>query len=209
MTRKAMQFPSGPLTLEGILYQPAGSEADTIVVVCHPHPQSGGSMHNNVVLAAAESLYSRNMSVLTFNFRGVGRSQGSYDGGAGEQDDATAAIGFAAGLDGVRKVGLAGYSFGAGIAAAVADQSIFALALVAPPTGRLQNPSNLTAYPGPVLLLAGARDHVASTETLDAVSKARTAPTDVVVVPGVDQFWRDAEETLKESVGSFFAQRQP
>jgi alpha/beta superfamily hydrolase len=186
------------------LYAPE-STSNAIVVVCHPHPQAGGDMRNNVVVAIAEAVQALGIYALTFNFRGVGRSQGDYDGGFGEQSDAVAAIEYAAAMTGIERVGLAGYSFGAGVAAEVADEAVDAVALVSPPTRRLEEASKLARYAGPVLLTAGDMDHVASLEALSAAAEKRTAPTDVVTFPGVDHFWRGAEGRLKETIDRFFS----
>src|SRR5689334_8127617 len=80
--------------LEAILREPADPVRSA--VVCHPHPQGGGTMNNNVVYRVAKALAERRTSVLRFNFRGVGRSTGQYAGGVGEVDDARAALDFMA-----------------------------------------------------------------------------------------------------------------
>ena len=74
------------------LEQPAGAGSAGIAVVCHPHPQHGGTMHNKVVHTLARALQEQGRTTLRFNYRGVGGSAGSYDGGVGETDDARAAI---------------------------------------------------------------------------------------------------------------------
>ena len=90
MSESRITFPCGDLTLEGRLTLPDGG-APRAAVVCHPHPMYGGSMDNNVVEAVLEALWHRQFATLRFNFRGVGRSQGRYDGGIGEISDAAAA----------------------------------------------------------------------------------------------------------------------
>jgi alpha/beta superfamily hydrolase len=95
-------FPSGVLQIEGLLWLPEERPAGETtalpagpyagVVVCHPHPLRGGDMHNTVVAALAHGLQRAGLATLRFNFRGVGGSQGSYDDGRGEQDDARAAL---------------------------------------------------------------------------------------------------------------------
>ena len=75
-------FPSADLTLEGHLTLPPG--ATRAGVICHPHPQYGGDMHNPVVGAIEAGLQRAGFATLRFNFRGVGRSTGAYDGGSGE-----------------------------------------------------------------------------------------------------------------------------
>ena len=86
-----VSFPSGDLSLEGALHV-AGATPAPAVVVCHPHPQYGGDMDNNVVLAACSALASAGITALRFNFRGVADSDGAFDQGQGEQDDVRAAL---------------------------------------------------------------------------------------------------------------------
>src|SRR5580704_14581907 len=112
MKEQQVTFRSQDLTLEGLYApQPDGVKPKG-AVVCHPHPQYGGSMYNNVVEAALEALWGRGFSTLRFNFRGVGQSEGSYGGGEGEAADAAAAVGFLRGQPGLRgaPMVLAGYS---------------------------------------------------------------------------------------------------
>jgi alpha/beta superfamily hydrolase len=199
-----VSFESGTLRLEGVLFTPDQNPRRALVVVCHPHPRNGGSMENNVVMAIVRALYEHGIAALAFNFRGVGGSQGAYDGGKGEQDDVCAALAFAANVEGIERVGLAGYSFGAGVAAAVVDDSVAALALVSPAASRLDTTS-LPAYAGPMLLTAGLLDHVAPLEALERAATRARQPAQVVSVPGVDHFWWGHEARLREIVGGFFA----
>ena len=90
-TTSHLTFQSGDLSLEGVLHLPAVTPAPG-VVVCHPHPQYGGDMENNVVVAACDWLADRACAALRFNFRGVGESDGAFDQGAGERDDVRAAL---------------------------------------------------------------------------------------------------------------------
>ena len=92
--------PSGDVTLEAVLHIPGGMAPRALVVVCHPHPLYGGSMDNNVVAAICEAALQEGMAALRFNFRGVGKSSGRHDNGAGEQLDILAMLAFAAELPG-------------------------------------------------------------------------------------------------------------
>ena len=94
MNEQQITFPSQNLTLEGLYAPAATGAAPKGAVVCHPHPQYGGSMYNNVVDAALEALWQRGFATLRFNFRGVGESEGSYGGGEGEAQDAAAAVSY-------------------------------------------------------------------------------------------------------------------
>ncbi len=97
--------------LEAILKEHAAPFA--AVVVCHPHPRGGGTMDNNVVYRVARALADAGATVLRFNFRGVGRSSGSYDGGIGEEEDARAALDYLQGRAPGVPLWMAGFSFGA------------------------------------------------------------------------------------------------
>src|SRR5579884_4544171 len=78
--------------IEALLEEPENAGAVEAAVVCHPHPQFGGTMHNKVVFRIAQALVDLNIPALRFNFRGVGRSTGTYDEGRGEADDVRAAL---------------------------------------------------------------------------------------------------------------------
>jgi uncharacterized protein len=207
MPARQLQFPSGDLHLEGILYSP-DQPSSTVVVVCHPHPLRGGDMHNNVIMAIAGAVQAAGHAALTFNFRGVGASEGSHDEGRGEQDDVRAAIACALSLEGVERASLAGYSFGAGVAANVAvKDSLEAVALVSLPTSYPAIESRLQPYSGRLLLLVGDADHVSSAEKLQSIAEARKNATEFICLPGVDHFWRGAEPLLEQHVSAFFAER--
>ena len=121
----------GGLRLEALLALPESPKAG--LVVCHPHPLYRGDMENPVVVRVAEVAQGVGMATLRFNFRGVGASGGVHAGGEGEQDDVAAALAALAGrLPAESPIGLAGYSFGAWVAARVAAAmpSLPALALV-------------------------------------------------------------------------------
>lgn len=110
-------------------------EASRTVVICHPHPQYGGEMSNNVVLALREYFCSRKVSTLRFNFRGVGNSGGRHADGKREPSDVDAALAWAARRNPNHTLILAGYSFGAWAAARSSYGPLELLLLVAPPAG--------------------------------------------------------------------------
>ena len=80
--------------LEALLHLPDGEPPFPGVVICHPHPQFGGDMYNNVVGALVRAALGVGVAALRFNFRGVGESEGAYDDGNGEPDDVRAALDF-------------------------------------------------------------------------------------------------------------------
>ena len=89
MAEEPVFFMSGTLQIQGLLQTKAGDKG---VVITHPHPLYGGSMHNNVVESLVHAYQQAGYATLRFNFRGVGSSQGKYDHGQGEQEDVKAAL---------------------------------------------------------------------------------------------------------------------
>jgi hypothetical protein len=102
--------------LEALLEECEHGEPNLAVLCCHPHPLHGGTMHNKVVYRMARGLRRTGAVVLRFNFRGVNLSEGSYDGGVGELDDARAAMAFLRGRYSNLPFAAGGFSFGSRIA---------------------------------------------------------------------------------------------
>ena len=192
------------LRLEAAVHYPGGRSPSAAAVVCHPHPQHGGDMRNSVVGIIVRGLNAAGLIALTFNFRGVGASEGSFDRGTGEQDDVRAAVKYAKQMPGIEKVGLTGYSFGAGMAANVVDASIERLGLVAIPTRQLEAPA-LNAYAGPILFATGGLDEISSLDAVGAKAVEMGERAILAGVSGADHFWWGREEELAEAVRDFFA----
>jgi alpha/beta superfamily hydrolase len=199
-----IEIQSDGAVLEGVLHQPQGDSATAIVVVCHPHPQYGGTMENNVVMAVVEGALAAGHAAVRFNFRGVGRSSGAYDNGQGEREDVRAALTWARERPAMASVALAGYSFGAGIASSVVDASVTRLVLVAPPVGGLQREDlALRSYAGPVYLTSGDRDQIAKSDVLEQIAPVFGPRLRLEIVPGVDHSWWGHERELATRVCDF------
>ena len=194
------------LSLEASLALPPGVRGG--VVVCHPHPLYGGNMDSPVVDAAVRACAEAGLAALRFNFRGVGASGGSWDEGRGEQDDVRAALAhLAALLPAGAPLGLAGYSFGAMMAAAVAaaGRPLAGLALIAPPLGMRQiAPLNALAVHGPILLLSGDADEYCPTAMLTALGRTLPKAT-VTILDGVDHFFFAGLAGVASAVGAWAA----
>src|SRR5687768_8318986 len=198
---------SAAVALQASLALPA--HADAGVVICHPHPLYGGDMENALVLDVRDACQDAGLATLRFNFRGTGRSTGRHDGGAGERDDVRAALRVLADrLPAPRTVALAGYSFGAAVAWAVAaaGEHIHGLALVAPPlAAAAYRPVPPTPdVDGPVLLVAGDADAHCPLRDLDDL-RAQWPKADVHIIAGADHFFSGREAPLIEAVGAWAA----
>jgi uncharacterized protein len=190
----SFRFPGGP-TLDGRLTVPP--HASRGVVVCHPHPLYGGDMDNPVVRAIVDACLAAGLAVLRFDFRGTGRSAGVHDGGTGEQDDVRAALDLLEGrLQALPAV--AGYSFGASMAAVVAasGRRLAGVALVAPPGDAI---TQLDSSP-PLVLVAGSNDHVCSSHALRAWRAVLPAGSAVHVLPGADHFFSTGLAPLRTAL---------
>lgn len=110
-------FLPGPAgRLEALLEEPEEGEPSEAALVCHPHPQHGGTMHNKVVYRMARGLRRAGAVVLRFNYRGVNLSEGVYDQGEGEREDARTAFQYLLERYPQLPFTLAGFSFGSRIA---------------------------------------------------------------------------------------------
>ena len=172
MSASEVRFPCGDIILEGELNLPHGKAPFPGVVVCHPHPLHGGSMQNNVVVAICGELARNSIAAFTFNFRGVGNSGGEYGEGINEQEDVKAALDFMLSKTDIdtTRIGLAGYSFGAGVAlpVAVQDERVHSLALVSPALSDA-GWEQLKAYPRPKFIIVGDADFVIPLERLQQI----------------------------------------
>ncbi len=200
-------IPSGTLSLEGILEYPEEAAGPFPgAVICHPHPQFGGNMHNNVVRSVRKALIERGFACLRFNFRGVGRSWGSYGGGVDELADVAAAVDFMVHLDRVRPSGMlvAGYSFGSwvGLKAGARDKRVNRLIGVSPPINEY-NYGFLNTYTEPKFLIVGDNDFVCSVENFRRVMDDIPEPKYGVVLPGVDHFHVGTEPALITEINTF------
>ena len=176
-----------------------------VMVIAHPHPLYGGSMDNNVVVAARDAARERGMAALRFNFRGVGRSGGSHDEGSAEVEDVRSAVSTAKVRAGAIRGHLTAYSFGAWVAAqAVADGlEVSSLCLISPPV-------DFTSFAGlllprvPCHVVVGDRDAYCSETSLRAWLATQDAPAPVELIPGADHFYFGYESALSGILDRFY-----
>jgi uncharacterized protein len=202
--RTVVQRIAGPAgSIECAIDAPAGAPRG-LAVVCHPHPQFGGTMDNKVVQTLARALLQLGWHSVRFNFRGIGASEGAWDGGRGEVDDALAVIAAYRGIAEAQAalalpLVLAGFSFGGYVAAEAARRlpegaKATRLVLVAPSTQKERVPP----VPSDTLVIHGdADDVVPLAATLDW---ARPQSLPVTVVPGAGHFFHGQLTLLKDIV---------
>lgn len=194
--RLAVPGPAGPL--ECAVDAPAeGLALRGVAVICHPHPQHGGTMDNKVAQTLARALVQLGYRSVRFNFRGVGASAGAWDEGRGEVDDALAVVA-AQRAPGLPLV-LAGFSFGGYVAAAAAARLQGAdaaerLILVGPSTQKQALPD----VPADTLVIHGEHDDVVPLAATLAWARPQSLP--VVVVPGGGHFFHGQLGLLKTIV---------
>ena len=165
-------------------------------------------MSSNVVFAICQALAQQSIAALRFNFRGVGKSGGVFGGSIAEQEDVKAALAFISSTPNIdpKRIGLAGYSFGASVAlpAAVEDERVNLLALVSPAlldSGWEQ----LKGYTKPKFLIAGDNDFVIPQRQFWQHVKDIPEPKQCQILSGADHFWAGFEEEVAQKVTQFFA----
>ena len=198
-------FQAGDVTLEG-LYHP--EDETRVGVAAHPHPQYGGSMHNNVVKALTSAFNQAGWSSLRFNFRGVERSAGSYGQGLAERDDLAGALEFLR-ARGALKMVVAGYSFGAHVASfawpKLRGPDVAPLILVAPPAAFMSF-DDLPPDTRVGLMVCGERDDIAPPDLAADFGRRLDPPVQPVVVEGADHFFGGQENRLQSIVADYLAQ---
>lgn len=184
--------------------QPARVPA-TVGVVCHPHPLYGGTMQNKVVHTVARAMQELGVPTVRFNFRGVGASEGDYDGGAGELEDALAACEWARRRTGATTLWLAGFSFGAAVALqAAATVRPAALVTVAPPVGRIIV-TPVPRPPCPWLVVQGDHDELVDVSQVRRWSEGFVPPPRLAVLAAAEHFFHGRLAELRAAVIEFLA----
>jgi alpha/beta superfamily hydrolase len=172
-------------------------------VICHPHPVYGGTLENKVVYTLARAFHDLGVPTIRFNFRGVGKSAGSFADGVGETEDTLAVV--AAGRQKWPDAApwLAGFSFGGAVAVrAAAQANPQALVTVAPAIRRISLDG--VAMPTcPWLIVQGDKDELVNhAEVTEWASKLPHSP-EIVLLPGVEHFFHGKLNELRDAVTAF------
>jgi len=197
MAEERIFFKADGLKLEGML---ADFHNDKGVVISHPHPLYGGSMHNNVVKALAHAYQEEGYGTLRFNFRGVENSEGDFANGVGEQEDVKAALQTL----GKKNMDLAGYSFGAWVNALglAKYEEAQRLIMVSPPVSVID--FSFLEYNSKVkLVICGSRDEIAEYKKVEKMLPKWNDQALFRIIQGADHFYSGYEEGLIDIVGEF------
>lgn len=204
MARKLQTiFLIGPAgRLEALLEEPeAPDRIERTVIICHPHPQYGGTMHNKVVFRMAKAARSMGAAVLRFNFRGVGASSGTYDGGRGEQDDLRAAMQYMHERYAGISLAVGGFSFGSRVSLPVCcgDPTVERIIAVGTPVNR-GDMSFLKACGCPKHFVHSTQDEYGSRANMEQVFAMAGHPKQLTWVEANDHFFSDALDSLEDAV---------
>ena len=175
-------------------------------VICHPHPLFGGALTNKVVHTLARTCNDAGMPSLRFNFRGVGASTGTHDGGPGEVQDALSAVRYCRERWPQARLWLAGFSFGAAVAVRASQEARpDGVVAVAPAVDRMQIGAVTPQCPW-LVLLGDADDVVSPQRMLEWAQGLRPQPT-IQVLSGAGHFFHGRLPELRDAVAAFINQR--
>ena len=186
-----------------------------IAMILHPLPQLGGNMNNPIAYQLYQEFLERDFSVLRFNFRGVGRSQGSSDNGIGELSDAASALDWVQSLcPDARQCWIAGYSFGAwiGMQLLMRRPEISGFISISPPAN-LYDFTFLAPCPASGLIVQGDADRVVPLEDVDKLIERLNAQKGITITYKIfeqaNHFFENDMDKLKDEVAAYLDKRIP
>jgi alpha/beta superfamily hydrolase len=212
MTQAHLQLKSDSLVvpgpvgdLETVLDIPGSADIREFAVVCHPHPLHGGTMTNKVAHMLAKAFNAAGIAAIRFNFRGVGKSSGTYADGIGETDDTLAIIEWARTRWTRASVSLAGFSFGGAVAIrAAAAIEPARLVTVAPAVDRVNVPVDRLPR-CPWLVIQGDQDEVVDPSAVRTWLEQLPDPPELAILPGVGHYFHGTLNDLKQTVTDWLA----
>lgn len=198
---RTLTIPGPAGTLEALLDLPADADSiESVAVVCHPHPQFGGTMTNKVVYSLARAFNEAGIAAVRFNYRGVGASTGAYDEGNGETNDALAVLDWATERWPGAKLCLGGFSFGGAVAIrAAAARDVTRLVTVAPAIRRIAvDDSSLPQCPW--LILQGDQDELVDPNDIQQWAQALPEAPRLQMLSGAEHFFHGRLNDLRQGV---------
>ncbi len=195
-------FIDGPAgKLEALIEEPEDQTPRQAAIVCHPHPQHGGTMHNKVVYRIARGMRRAGAAVLRFNYRGVNMSEGSYDNGVGEAEDARSALAFLRSRYPALPFSLAGFSFGSRIVLQVGCEISGASRLIAVgfPAGSPDS-RQLGHCEVPRIFIQSTQDEFCQIACMESYFAGLPGPKQLTWVGARDHFFLGALDKFEEEV---------
>ena len=201
-TREIVAGPAG--AIEVVINAPSESPVG-VALVAHPHPLQGGTLDNKVAQTLAKTFFGLGYAAVRFNFRGVGKSEGSFDEGEGESDDALVVLAQARRRFGeALPCALAGFSFGAFVQTRVARRAeAERLVLVGPAVKRFA----VEPVPADTIVVHGEEDDVVA--LADVFDWARPQQLPVIVFPGCGHFFHGRLPQLQRTIAGMWHRRPP
>ncbi len=205
--QRDVKIPVGEISLEAKLGCDERTSTGPGVLICHPHPQFGGSMDNNVVWGLFDAFVEHGYVAVAFNFRGVGSSGGRHEAGEGEVLDVLGVLDWLEGRPETKGFGLGilGYSFGAwvGLRAAVRDARVRCVGAVAPPLA-MYSFSFLKELSAPLFVVSGGQDAFCPSDGKEALCSELPNEVSWKILEGTDHFfWSREKEAARHLVDGF------
>jgi uncharacterized protein len=195
-----LMIPGPAGVLEAVAETPDAFDGAHCAVICHPHPLYGGTLDNKVVTITARALQEAGTATVRFNFRGVGASDGSFDDGRGETEDALAVADWAIRRWPAARLSVAGFSFGAFVAFQLAGRRpVERLYTIAPPVQRFDFATH-PVPPVPWVVIQGDRDELVDVGSVLEWTRKVVPPPTVVVIEGAEHFFHGRLNDLRAAV---------
>lgn len=200
--RLLIEGPAG--ALEARVETPQALErARSFGVICHPHPQHGGTLDNKVVYTVARAFHDLGMPTIRFNFRGVGRSVGTFADGVGETDDALAVVAFGMTRWPGAALWLGGFSFGGAVAIRAAAQAKAERLVTVAPAIRRVSVGGIALPECPWLIVQGDADDLVDHHEVRDWASHLPRPPQIVLLPGVGHFFHGKLNELRDAIVRF------
>ncbi|MFX0134256.1 MAG: alpha/beta hydrolase [Candidatus Hodarchaeota archaeon] len=208
MVEKELLFiRNNEIELEAEYFQSKSNPKNPVVLICHPHPQYGGNMYNNVVSGVFNKLIKNDISCLRFNFRGVGRSTGNHSVGTKELSDVHTCIDFLINDKKCERIIICGYSYGAAIGCSAINHSnrIIGYISISFPWDFMDSKyRELSQSNKPKLFIQGNQDTIALYERFEENFNYYLNPKVSKIIDGADHFYWGYEEQVSNEVVDFY-----
>lgn len=201
LSETAIMIPGPVGNLESLIYSVKNSQA--VAVICHPHPLFQGTMYNKVIYTLSRTFYHAGITAVRFNFRGVGKSEGSFGHSVGEIEDFLAVVNWIKETTPGVEFYFAGFSFGAYIAAAGATRQLCKQLFSVAPAVTHQPYSSLPSLSNPWLVLQGEEDEIISPQAVyDWYERAKDYHhfLSLIKFPGATHFFHGQLNTLRAAI---------